>query len=316
MGRQTTEQVTEGLDLSHHTIIVTGGTNGLGKETVRILAKRGAHVFIAARNLTLAETVKEEIVKNIPSAKIDLLQIDVSSLESVRTAAKEFLALNVPLNVLVCNAGTISTKRNFSADGIGLTFATNYLGHVLLTQLLLEKLKVTATESGIEGRIVNVASEGHEYFLYPEGIKFDEICRSDKTKDEGTALNFKTFMNDYGESKLAQILYTKELAKRLKNEGVNNVTVNSLHPGTVRTNILAGPGSLSKSIFDLYFRIFGVTVLQGAYTQVYLAVSPELKGVTGKYYLNGKEYKLKEKYALDEELQTKLWDFSTKLISA
>ncbi|CAM6100196.1 unnamed protein product [Calypogeia fissa] len=239
MGQKTAEQVTEGVDASPLTIIVTGGTNGLGKETVRVLAKRGAHIFLAARNISAAEMVKEDILKETASARIDLLKIDLASMESVRTAAKEFLALNVPLNVLVCNAGMASSSLltiEYSVDGVEVSFATNYLGHVLLTQLLLDKLKETARETGIEGRIVNVSSIGHELLVHAEGIQFEAIQRSDKTNVNNG--NFMSSSRNYGQSKLAQILYTKELAKRLQDEGVN-VTVNSLHPGTVRTNITA-----------------------------------------------------------------------------
>ncbi|CAM6089769.1 unnamed protein product [Calypogeia fissa] len=315
MGQKTAEQVTEGVDASPLTIIVTGGTNGLGKETVRALAKRGAHVFLAARNISAAETVKEDILKETASARIDLLKVDLASLESVRTAAKEFLALNVPLNVLVCNAGMASTSSTieYSVDGVELAFATNYLGHVLLTQLLLDKLKETARETGKEGRIVNVSSIGHEAFVHEEGIQFEAIQRSDKTKVNNG--NFMSPFKNYGQSKLAQILYTKELAKRLQDEGVN-VTVNSLHPGTVRTNITATTPFWMRPFLNLGFLLVGMTSKQGAGLQTYLAISPEVKGVTGKYFDNYKECPLKLKHALDEELQKKLWDFSMKLISA
>ncbi|CAM6088836.1 unnamed protein product [Calypogeia fissa] len=312
MGRKTAEKLTEGIDASNLTIIVTGGTHGLGKETVLVLAKRGAHVYLAARNLKAAVEVKQEIVKETASARIDLLKIDLASLESVRTAAKEFLALNVPLNVLVCNAGIVSAAVEYSVDGIEMDFATNYLGHFLLTSLLLDKMK-EANESGIEGRIVNVSSHTHEAFPQEGGIKFDEIYRPDKPAVDGTPLGVA--LRNYGQSKLAQILYTKELAKRLQDEGVKNVVVNSLHPGMVRTNLVNQAPSWMKPVINFAFVTFGLTPAQGASLQTYLAVSPNVKGITGKYFADGKEYELKYKYALDEELQKKLWDFSRKFIS-
>jgi NAD(P)-dependent dehydrogenase (short-subunit alcohol dehydrogenase family) len=259
--------------------------------------------------------VKEDILKETPSAKVDLLKIDLASLESVRAAANEFLAINIPLNVLVCNAGRASSTLEFTVDGIEVDFATNYLGHFLLTQMLLDKLKVTAIKSGIESRIVNVSSEAHERFQMTGGIDFDAICKSEKTQGVGQNPGFFNVMKLYGQSKLAQVLYTRELAKRLHNDGVDNVTVNSLDPGTVATNITSSIGGIVKVFVSMMHKLVGEHVSQGAYLQTYLAVSPEVKAVTGKYFTNGKEYQVKG-YAVDEDLQKRLWDFSMKLTSA
>ncbi|KAJ7513792.1 hypothetical protein O6H91_23G014500 [Diphasiastrum complanatum] len=306
--RSTAEQVTEGVDASGLTAIVTGGTSGIGAETVRVLALRGAHVFLLGRNLKAASQVQEDIVKSIPHAKVKVLEGDLSSLASVRKCASEFLALNLPLNILVNNAGVMACPFTPSKDGIELQFATNHVGHFLLTNLLLDKLKRTAQKSGIEGRIVNVSSKGHNFFAPKKGIGFESM------NSEADYSRWKA----YGKSKLANILHANELSRRLQfqEEGAN-VTANSLHPGVINTNLLRHyPQYVPILALASYVGNFiGLkTVPQGAATQCYLALNPHLKGVSGKYFSDCNESK-PSKYATDPDLGKSLWDLSIRLTS-
>lgn len=304
----TAEQVTDGIDGSGLTAIVTGGTNGIGKETVRVLAKRGVHVVLAARNVGAAETVKEGIAKETPNARVDVLQLDLSSFESVRKAADEFLAMNLPLNVLVNNAGISCVPFELSKDGIEMQFETNYLGPFLLTNLLLEKLKATAKESGVASRIVMVSSKFHELFEYEEGIRFGKLNEKDGYEE------FKA----YGQSKLALILFARELARRLQEEGAN-VTVNALHPGAIKTNLISANHSLAVKLkfaaFALVLMPFFKSIPQGAATTAFLALNPGAEGVSGKYFCDCHEFESPSKFVKDADLGRRLWDLSIELTS-
>ncbi|GMP33818.1 hypothetical protein CsSME_00006970 [Camellia sinensis var. sinensis] len=181
----TAEQVTRhssssSLLPSHHlTAIVTGATSGIGAETARILAKRGVRIVIPARDLKKATEVKECIQKESPEAEIVLLEIDLSSLASVKRFCSEFLSLGLPLNLLINNAGKFSQKLEFSEDKVEMTFATNYLGHFMLTELLLEKMVETAAHTGIQGRIINVSSVIHSW-VKPETFCFNQLLNPNK----------------------------------------------------------------------------------------------------------------------------------------
>ncbi|KAL8534441.1 hypothetical protein ACS0TY_010453 [Phlomoides rotata] len=201
----TAEDVTQGIDASGLTAIVTGASSGIGVETTRVLAKRGAHVVMAIRNVAAGKEVRERLVKENPSAKIDAMELDLSSMESVRRFASEFKSSGLPLNILVNNAGIMIPPYALSKDGIELQFATNHIGHFLLAHLLLDTMKKTADEMKREGRIVIVSSAAHSH-PYKEGIRFDKI--NDKQ-------GYSRFYA-YGQSKLANMLHANELARRLK----------------------------------------------------------------------------------------------------
>ncbi|KAJ7513793.1 hypothetical protein O6H91_23G014600 [Diphasiastrum complanatum] len=305
--RSTAEQVTEGVDASGLTAIVTGGTSGIGVETVRVLALRGARVFILGRNLGAATQVQEDISKSVPHAKVEVLEADISSLASVKKCANEFLARDVPLHILVNNAGVMGCPFALSKDGIELQFATNHVGHFLLTNLLLEKMKETARESGIEGRIINVSSLGHRLFEPKESIGFQSM------NSEADYSPWKA----YGKSKLANIVHANELSRRLREEGAN-VTANSLHPGSINTNLLRHYPQLSRllGIANYVGNFIGLkTVSQGAASQCYLALNPSVKGVSGKYFSDCNECK-PSKYATDHDLGKSLWDYSIRLTAS
>ncbi|XP_057952838.1 short-chain dehydrogenase TIC 32, chloroplastic-like isoform X3 [Malania oleifera] len=293
----TAEEVTDGIDGSGLTAIVTGATSGIGAETARVLALRGVHVIMGVRRMTAASDVKEAIVKEIPNAKIEALELDLSSLASVRKFASDFNSLGVPLNILINNAGIMGIPFTLSKDNIEMQFATNYVGHFLLTNLLLDTMKKTAHESGKEGRIVSLSSYLHR-MSYSEGIRFDRI------NDES---GYKS-LAAYGQSKLASLLHANELARRLEEDGAE-VTANSLHPGIVSTNI-----NQSKSLFSgNYYILFLRMLFKGAATTCYLALNPQVKGVSGEYFENCNSAKTSAQ-ARDAELAKKLWDFSTNLV--
>ncbi|KAL6320815.1 hypothetical protein AAG906_008815 [Vitis piasezkii] len=323
-GSSTAEEVTQGIDGTGLTAIVTGhissgvllviigcvllfvvciylrASSGIGTETTRVLALRGVHVVMGVRNMAAGQEVKEAIVKEIPTAKVDVMELDLSSMASVRKFASEFNSSGLPLNILINNAGTAGPYM-LSKDNIEMLFATNHLGHFLLTSLLLDTMKKTTQESGKEGRIVNVSSEGHR-FTYRGGIRFDNI--NDKS---GYSSPFA-----YGQSKLANVLHANELARRFKEDGVD-ITANSLHPGAIVTNIFRHSSILS-GLVNMVGKYVLKNVQQGAATTCYVALHPQVKGVSGQYFSDCNIAKPGAQ-AKDPELAKKLWEFSMSLIS-
>ncbi|KAM0911731.1 hypothetical protein ACQ4PT_013328 [Festuca glaucescens] len=206
----TAEQVTAGVDASALTVVVTGASSGIGLETSRVFALRGAHVIIAARNTEAASEAKKRITESNPTARVDVLKLDLSSLKSVRAFVDQFNSMNLPLNILINNAGVMLCPFQLSEDNVEMQFATNHLGtvfycHFLLTNLLLDNMKATAKYTGTEGRIVNLSSIAHHH-TSSKGIQFDELNDKNKYSDKMA----------YGQSKLANILHAKELSRRLR----------------------------------------------------------------------------------------------------
>ncbi|KAJ7300154.1 hypothetical protein O6H91_Y059900 [Diphasiastrum complanatum] len=298
--RSTAEEVTAGISLHSRTAIITGANGGLGFETTRVLASRGAHVIMACRNTKAAEDAKRLILKENPEAQLDIFHLDLGSLASVKKFANQFLSLRLPLNILINNAGIASGTFKLSEDNIELTFATNHIGHFLLTTLLLDNLVATAKDSGIEGRIVVVSSMLHILSSGELNIKH--------LNDSKSYLGIFA----YGDSKLANIQFSKELARRLKDQGAY-VTVNALHPGPIKTRIYGDCWDWFKSgtlaLFSLCFK----TISQGAATICYAAAHPDLDGVTGKYLCDCNEATA-SKHASDMKLAAATWKLSEKLI--
>ncbi|PIA49343.1 hypothetical protein AQUCO_01300283v1 [Aquilegia coerulea] len=201
----TAEEVTQGIDGTGLTAIVTGASGGIGAETSRVFALRGVHVIMGVRNMVAGVKVKEAIVKDNPAAKVDVMELDLGSMASVKKFASEYKSTGLALNILINNAGVLDSPSKLSQDNIELMFATNHIGHFLLTNLLLDTMKETAQRSNVEGRIIIVSSLGHRY-SYPEGIRFDKI-----NERSGSCGPF-----DYNQSKLANVLHANELARRLK----------------------------------------------------------------------------------------------------
>ncbi|KAL0542424.1 hypothetical protein IC582_022531 [Cucumis melo] len=298
----TAEEVTQGINGNGLTAIVTGASSGIGTETARVLALRGVHVIMAVRNVATGREVQKVIVKENPTAKVDTMELDLSSMASVRNFTSNFKSSGLPLNILVNNAGVMASPFLLSKDKIELQFATNHVGHFLLTNLLLETLKKTAKDSEREGRIVNVSSRRHQ-FSYREGIRFDKI--NDQSGYNG--------LSAYGQSKLANILHASELARQLKEEGVK-ITANSLHPGAIPTNLFR-----YHSLINGFLGVLGKHVMknvqQGAATTCYVALHPQVNGISAQYFADSNIAKASSQ-ANDSELAKRLWDFTQKLVSS
>ncbi|EPS61961.1 hypothetical protein M569_12835, partial [Genlisea aurea] len=297
----TAEEVSSGIDGSGLTAIVTGSSNGIGAETARILALRGVHVIMAVRNVESGESVKESILKQKADAKIDVMELDLSSFQSVRKFASEFNSSGLPLNLLINNAGVMAPPFALSQDNIELQFATNHLvGHFLLTNLVLDTMKRTASHGGKEGRIVILSSEAHRY-TYSEGIRFDRI---------NDVSGYGSFLA-YGQSKLANILHANELSARLKEEEGVNLTVNSLHPGAINTKLMRHHGFI-QGVIDWVGKYFIKDVHQGAATTCYVALHPGVKGISGEYFSNC-SISSSSSLGRDVGLAGKLWEFSSQV---
>uniref|UniRef100_A0ACD5TY71 Uncharacterized protein n=1 Tax=Avena sativa TaxID=4498 RepID=A0ACD5TY71_AVESA len=296
----TAEQVTAGVDASALTVVVTGGSSGVGLETSRVFALRGAHVIIAARNTEAASEARKRIVESNPTARVDVLKLDLSSLKSVRAFADQFNSMNLHLNILINNAGVMLCPFQLSEDRVEMHFATNHLGHFLLTNLLLDNMRATTKSTGIEGRIVNLSSVAHLH-THSKGIRFDELNDEKKYNDKMA----------YGQSKLANILHAKELSRRLTEEGAN-ITVNSVHPGLLWTNLMRHSLAMMKAIRVVTYMLWK-NVPQGAATICYAGLNPQLKGMTGKYFADCNKEKT-GKLAESEAVAKQLWEFSEELI--
>lgn len=279
------------INMQGKVCLVTGSSSGIGKVTARELARMGATVVIVCRNRAKGEVTQAEIKEASGNAQVDLIVADLSELSQVRRAASEFLQKYAQLHVLIHNAGAINGERKGTPDGLENTFATNYLAPFLLTQLLLDVLKASAP-----ARIVNVSSSGHT----SGHIDFADL--------QGT--QSYSFMKAYTQSKLALIYFTYELADRLKGTGV---TVNALHPGLVASNFNNGTKGMAHFIGEVVYFFRGVSVEKGAQTMLYLATSPEVEGVSGKYFAACKPIP-SSKLSYDVTIRQRLWNVSEELI--
>ena len=272
--------------------MVTGATSGIGKETALGLAQMGATVVLVGRDHARGEAAQSEIKTKSGNNAVDLLLADLSSQESIRQLAESFLQKYTQLHVLINNAGVFMLTRRETVDGLETTFAVNQLAPFLLTNLLLDVLKASAP-----ARIVNVSSDSHEAGY----IKMDDLQAEKQYR----------FMRPYGQSKLAVVLFTYELARRLEGTGV---TANCLHPGFVATNIgQSGVGSVGRAVVKFIFSNLGISAEEGAKTSIYLASSPDVEGVTGKYFVKSIP-KRSAAISYDETLQRQLWEESAKLV--
>lgn len=276
-------------------VIVTGATNGIGEITALELARKGAEVVVISRSKSKLESTVNKIKSETGNQKVSYIQADLSSLADIRRAADEFLQAHNRLDVLVNNAGAYFNDRQESVDGNEMTLALNHLNYFLFTNLLLDVLKQTGQETG-DARIVNVSSAAHQ----SGKINFNDIQSSTSYSGFGR----------YGESKLMNILFTYELARRL--EGTN-VTVNALHPGFVNTGFgMNNGGWLAKGLAFVQ-SIVAISPEKGAETQIYLASAPEAKGISGKYWDN-KQQKTSNQASHDVETQKRLWQISEDLV--
>ncbi len=269
--------------------LVTGANSGIGRATAEELARRGATVVMLCRDRGRGEAARARIATRVDGARLELLIADLASQRSVRRAAEEFKSAHPRLDVLINNAGVFWGRRQVTGDGLEATFAINHLGHFLLTQLLEEELKASAPS-----RIVNVSSSAY---------KAARLNLADLQSERGYDA-----MRAYGNSKLANILFTYELAKRLDGSGV---TANCLHPGVVRTRI----GRNAPPLIWLFFLVMKPLLLspaKGAATTVYLATSPEVERVSGKYFVKQVPQPTAAR-TYTEETARRLWELSEKL---
>ncbi|XP_052869332.1 retinol dehydrogenase 14 isoform X3 [Anopheles cruzii] len=278
------------------TVIITGANSGIGKETARDLARRGARVIMACRNMETAKQAREEIVAETGNTQLIIKQIDVSSLASVRAFAREIVAAEPVIDVLIHNAGVAQAYNNkVTADGLEFTMATNYYGVFLLTHLLIESLK-----KADQGRVVIVSSKLYQYAsLNPENINSINPVNY-----------FSLFpVHLYSLSKFAEIMFTQELARRLKG---TRVTANCLHPGVIDTGIwrnLPFPLSLLFKPIKMCLR----TPEEGARTTIFLAVSPDVEHISGQYFRGCKVNELNRRVQ-NVAKQQALWEASRKLV--
>lgn len=267
--------------------IITGANSGIGKATAIGLAKMDATIVMMSRNKDRGEEAQKEIIGFTGNKKVDLILCDLSSQESIRKFVSEFKNKYQKLHVLINNAGVMLSKRLISVDGFEMNFGVNYLAPFLLTNLLLDVLKKSTPS-----RIINVSSAAHKMAK----MDFDDL-QSEKKK--------YTLFKIYGASKLALMLFSYELSRRL--EGTS-VTVNSLHPGVANTNLGQDQSSFSKGFAKLFFK----KPEKGAETSIYLASSQEVEGITGKYFAK-KQQKQSSKESYNEDYAKRLWELSTEM---
>jgi len=276
-------------DIQGKIVLVTGASSGIGKATATELARQGANVVLLCRNRSKGESTVSEIHNQVPQSTVELVVVDLASLGSLRSAAHEVITRFPQVDVLINNAGLMPGTREISEDGFEMQFAVNHLAPFTLTNLLLSHMKKAAA-----ARIVTVSSEMHQ----------------------GTTLNFDDLQSErdyarirtYKRSKLANVLFTYELARRLAG---TRVTANCLHPGVVATDIIR------DLPFPLGFVMkaagaFMLTPEKGARTSVYLATAPELSSISGKYFISCKE-KTSSKASHDASAAKRLWDISAQM---
>lgn len=282
----TAEDVTAGLDLSGRTVLLTGCNSGIGKETLRVLAMRGAHVIAAARTLEKARAACDSV-----GGETTPVACELSDPASVRACAAEVIALGKPLDAIICNAGIMALPKLEQKHGYELQFFTNHIGHFILVTSLLDSL-------ADKGRVVIVSSDAHNG-APSEGIQFDNL-----SGERG----YRPWAS-YGQSKLANLLFAKQLAKRLAGTGR---TANSLHPGVIHTNLARSMNPIAKGALAIAGPLVLKSAAEGAATQCYVAVHPNVEGVSGEYFADSNVSKSSSK-GRDDALAEKLWEVSEKI---
>ena len=272
------------------TCLVTGASDGIGYVATRELARMGARVLAVGRNEGKTAAAVDRVIAETGNEAVSYLLADLSSQRGVRLLAEQAREQMPRLDVLLNNAGAIFLTSQVSDDGIEMTFALNHIGYFLLTTLLLDLVQESAP-----ARIINVSSSSHSS---PGRFRLEDLPRP------GANRGYRA----YGRSKLCNLLFTYELARRLEGTGV---TVNALHPGLVRTNIARNNGLMGR-VVNFFIGARGLDVVQGAETLVYLAASPEVEGVTGRFFVECQAVP-SSGLSYDTGLATGLWDLSERL---
>jgi NAD(P)-dependent dehydrogenase (short-subunit alcohol dehydrogenase family) len=288
-GRVAQKTTLREVSMQGKVVVITGANSGIGRETTRALARKGATIVMACRNLVKAKPVCNAIKQESSNTKIEVMQLDLASLRSIREFAERFCQKYEKLDVLINNAGVFSMTREETKDGFEKTIGTNHLGPFLLTHLLLPLIKRTP-----EARIVNVSSNTAFYGQ----IDLDDLHLKKK---------YHSF-RAYAASKLAIVFFTQELAERLKDA---DITVNALHPGHVATNIWP-EDKWYMALFSKLQRPFTISAEEGAQTSIYLASSDEVKGITGRYFDKKKPRAIPSR-CTNTQLQKGLWRLSEQL---
>ena len=283
-----TKQSTNGQWIRGKTCMITGATSGIGRASAIELGRMGAKLVLVCRNRERGDELVREI-QRAGNPDVELMVADLESQAQIRKLAADFLATKKPLHVLINNAGVFNMKRALTSDGLEEVFAVNHLAYFMLTLLLLDRIKESAP-----ARIINIASDLHKRAT----LKFDDL---------GGGRSFGG-MSSYGQSKLANVVFTYELARRLAGTGV---TVNCVHPGGVATNLAKNNGALAAVAWKV-IGAFMKSPENGARTQIYLASSPEVEGVTGKYFIDSKEARSSAE-SHDANVARRLWEVSAQM---
>lgn len=283
----TAEQATQGVDLSGKTVLITGCNSGLGVETARVMALRGAHVIGAARTKDKAQAACADLGETTPVA------CELSEPASVRACVEAVKALGRPLDAIVCNAGIMALPKLEQKHGYELQFFTNHIGHFMLVTGLLDSL-------ADRGRVVVVSSGAHKA-APKEGIQFDNLSGE---------LGYAAWRN-YGQSKLANLLFARELSRRLEGTGK---TANALHPGVIKTNLGRHMNPAARVALGIANPLFLKSIAQGAATQCYVAVHPAAAEVSGEYFADCNVAKSSPQ-GQDLEQAKKLWDVSEQIVA-
>jgi NAD(P)-dependent dehydrogenase (short-subunit alcohol dehydrogenase family) len=289
----TAQQIVDGIDLTGTTVVITGASSGLGREAARALAGSGAHVVLAARNRDALMLTRDWILTEVPDARMSLVDLDLTELASIRSAAAAIADLAPVVDVLMNNAGVMFTPFGRTADGFEMQFGINHLGHFELTRLLERHL--LASTNG--ARVVNLSSDGHRL----SDIDLDDLNWHQRDYDKFSA---------YGSAKTANILHAVELDRRWRSHGVRAYAV---HPGMVATNLVRHMTGEDVAAISERTPIGDINVLtpeQGAATQVWAAVSSELAESGGVYLADCRIRDDAAPYALDEDRARQLWERS------
>jgi NAD(P)-dependent dehydrogenase (short-subunit alcohol dehydrogenase family) len=291
-------------------LLTPTGTTGLGASSISFLASHNpAHIFFSGRNKARADDLISKVAKASPSTKVTFIECDLASLASVQSAAKQFLSSADRLDVLMCNAGIMAVPSEMSKDGYEIQFATNHLGHALLMKLLLPFMLETASQPDADVRIVNLSSIAYKHNVPSAGIEFSKL----KTKgaNYGSLFSFNKWVC-YGQSKLANLLYTTEMAARYP-----SITFVAVHPGFIKTDLFASTNFLDRQVVNFISGGNWLDTTQGAYNQTWAATTKKENLVNGAYYEPvGVKTTPSSKPGKDRALAKELWEWTESELKA